>query len=175
MFSSNLPDYLVLQKSAFPSLWLRFCCLRFFLSCEKEHEQGGGSAQRGGEVWRERQTPRSTESPARDSIPRDQDPMERQMCNPLSHPDAPKIFCNSVYCRKPVVMQIIANDTHLWRYNWFLLKPFRRSQVCIYQPIHFCIPDYLHESLWGCLGGSAVEHQPSAQVMMPGSWDQVLH
>ena len=27
----------------------------------------------------------------------------------------------------------------------------------------------------GCLGGSVVEHLPLAQVVIPGSWDQVLH
>ena len=27
----------------------------------------------------------------------------------------------------------------------------------------------------GCLGGSTVERLPSAQGMIPGSWDQVLH
>ena len=27
----------------------------------------------------------------------------------------------------------------------------------------------------GCLGGSVVERLPLAQVMIPGSWDQVLH
>ena len=28
---------------------------------------------------------------------------------------------------------------------------------------------------WGCLGGSVVEHLPLAQVVIPGSWDGVLH
>ena len=27
----------------------------------------------------------------------------------------------------------------------------------------------------GLLGGSAIEHLPLAQVVIPGSWDQVLH
>ena len=27
----------------------------------------------------------------------------------------------------------------------------------------------------GHLGGSVIEHLPLAQVMIPGSWDQVLH
>ena len=27
----------------------------------------------------------------------------------------------------------------------------------------------------GPLGGSVVEHLPSAQVVIPGSWDRVLH
>ena len=27
----------------------------------------------------------------------------------------------------------------------------------------------------GCLGGSVVEHLPSAQVVIPGSWDRVPH
>ena len=28
---------------------------------------------------------------------------------------------------------------------------------------------------WGRLGGSVVERLPLAQIMIPGSWDQVLH
>ena len=36
----------------------------------------------------------------------------------------------------------------------------------------FKIPENTNE---GCLGGSAVEHLPSAQVVIPGSWDRVLH
>ena len=31
------------------------------------------------------------------------------------------------------------------------------------------------ECIWGHLGGSAVEHLPSAHGVIPGSWDQVLH
>ena len=29
--------------------------------------------------------------------------------------------------------------------------------------------------MWGCLGGSTVEHLPLAQVVILGSWDRVLH
>ena len=29
--------------------------------------------------------------------------------------------------------------------------------------------------IWGCLGVSVVEHLPSAQGMILGSWDQVPH
>ena len=34
---------------------------------------------------------------------------------------------------------------------------------------------YLNSYLEGHLGGSVVEHLPSAQVMIPGSWDRVPH
>ena len=30
---------------------------------------------------------------------------------------------------------------------------------------------FSQKSLQGCLGGSVVEHLPSAQVVIPGSWD----
>ena len=33
----------------------------------------------------------------------------------------------------------------------------------------------IRQHLLGHLGGSVVEHPPLAQVMIPGSWDQVLH
>ena len=33
--------------------------------------------------------------------------------------------------------------------------------------------DRLNIPIMGCLGGSVVEHLPLAQVMIPGSWDQV--
>ena len=33
----------------------------------------------------------------------------------------------------------------------------------------------LNSLVVGCLGGSVVEHLPSAQGMVPGTWDLVLH
>ena len=76
---------------------------------------------------------------------------------------------------------------------WFYLRKFSRLifNMCGYillsmllmkrGVIWSCSPRYTfdlspHRIEWqGCLGGSVVEHLPSAQGMIPESWDQVLH
>ena len=37
------------------------------------------------------------------------------------------------------------------------------------------LPNNIKCNFWECLGGSAFEHLPLAQVMILGSWDQILH
>ena len=39
--------------------------------------------------------------------------------------------------------------------------------------VYTCVTLTLKQENVGCLGGSAVEHLPSAQGMIPGSWDPV--
>ena len=41
--------------------------------------------------------------------------------------------------------------------------------------IHILYNLFQKNVLLGCLGGSVVEHLPSEQGMIPGSWDQVSH
>ena len=38
-----------------------------------------------------------------------------------------------------------------------------------------CNNVFLKTRMGGCLGSSVVEHLPSAQVVIPGSWDGVPH
>ena len=50
-----------------------------------------------------------------------------------------------------------------------IIKGNRRN-LNVYKQVKKPVRKILYE---GCLGGSVVEHLPLAQVMIPGSWDQV--
>ena len=44
--------------------------------------------------------------------------------------------------------------------------------MCVFLEVEVLSP--FKSCLEGCLGGSADEHLPLAQVVIPGSWDRVL-
>ena len=48
---------------------------------------------------------------------------------------------------------------------------FCKSALVLYRGLHPALNLFI---FWGHLGDSAVEHLPSAQSMIPGSWDRVL-
>ena len=65
----------------------------------------------------------------------------------------------------------LPRDTHVNVHSWNFYKSLKLE---ITQMSLNSQPDKL-QYIQGRLGGSAVERLPSAQGVIPGSWDQVLH
>ena len=64
----------------------------------------------------------------------------------------------------------ILTELYLWALRFQFHMPFMKcgSSFDFPQPLK-------SEKTQGRLGGSAVERLPSAQGVIPGSWDQILH
>ena len=61
----------------------------------------------------------------------------------------------------------------LYKERWAQQMSIQHTFMCLH--VAYILHVTQNESTWGAWVAQSVEHLPSAQVVIPGSWDQVPH